>query len=214
MVRSGIARHALGIGVAVVMLAGCGGSQFATSNTLPAPAFLARSMTSPPACTGQRTTKKYGNVSVQLKIKGGSFCIPAFGGFGGTMQYPGVERSVNLTIRTSTENIYDEPLLGSGTPIVYLNLHFHAGTHFGSNLESGGGLTSHVIHPNDAYTAYGIVAVGHLVLMFPPCYTVATKGPYGGVLPDLGDLFSNTTVTGAGYGVIEIYSGAQVSQAC
>ena len=50
--------------------------------------------------------------------------------------------------------------------------------------------------------------------MFPPCYTVATQGPYGGVLSNIGDLFSDTTITGAGFGVIEIYPGAQVSQEC
>jgi hypothetical protein len=117
-------------------------------------------------------------------------------------------------MRTSIENIYNEPQLGNGTSIVYLNLHFHAGTHFDSNVKSKGGLTSAAIYPGDKYTAYGIVAVGHLELMFPPCYSVATQGPYGGVLPNLGGLVSNTTVTGAGYGVIEIYSGQQVSQEC
>src|SRR5580704_2912157 len=214
MTRLNTGRHALGLGVAVIILAGCGGSQTSITNAVPAPATAARALTGPPTCKGQRTTKKFGSISVKLKTKGGSFCIPEFGGFGGSMQYPGVERSVKLTIRTSTENIYNEPQLGTGASIVYLNLHFHAGTHFGSHLKSKGGLTSETIQAGDAYTAYGIVAVGHLVLMFPPCYTVATQGPYGGVLPNLGNLFSDTTVTGAGYGVIEIYSGAQVSQEC
>jgi hypothetical protein len=182
--------------------------------TMTAPATSARAVTGPPTCKDQRTTKNYGNITVALKTKGGSFCVPAFGGFGGSMQYPGVERSVKLTIRTSTKNIYDEPQLGTGTSIVYLNLHFRAGTHFGSNLKSKGGLTSPRISAGDTYTAYGIVAVGHLDLMFPPCYTVATQGPYGGVLPNLGNLFGGTTITGAGYGVIEIYSGEQVSQGC
>lgn len=204
----------IAIGIAVIMLAGCGGTQAAPSSTVPAPATFARVLTGPPTCKGQRTTKKFGNITVKLKTKGGSFCIPAFGGFGGSMQYPGVERSVKLTIRTSAKNIYNEPQLGNGTSIVYLNLHFRAGTHFGSNLKSEGGLTSQTIYSGDTYTAYGIVAVGHLDMMFPPCYTVATQGPYGGVLPNLGDLFSGTTITGAGYGVIEIYSGEQVSQEC
>lgn len=214
MIGFGTVRHALGIGVAVIMLAGCTGSQTATSSTVPAPARFARAMTGPPTCKGQRTTKNYGNITVKLRAKGGSFCIPAFGGFGGSMQYPGVERSVKLTVRTSTKDIYNEPQLGNGTSIVYLNLHFHAGTHFGSNLKSKGGLTSQAISPGGTYTAYGIVAVGRLVLMFPPCYAVAVQGPYGGVLPNLGRLFSDTTITGAGYGVIEIYSGEQVSQEC
>lgn len=214
MIGFGAGRHALGFGVAVIMLAGCAASQTATSSTVPASATLARAMTNPPTCKGQRTTKRYGSITVKLRAKGGSLCIPAFGGFGGSMQYPGVERSVKLTVRTSTKNIYNEPQLGNGTSIVYLNLHFHAGTHFGSNLKSKGGLTSPAIYPGGAYTAYGIVAVGHLILMFPPCYAVATQGPYGGVLPNLGHLVSDTTITGAGYGVIEIYSGEQVSQEC
>jgi hypothetical protein len=196
------------------MLAGCGGSPAAMSGTVPAPAAFAPAVTGPPACKRQRTTKNYGDVNAELKPKGGAFCIPAFAGFGGTIEYPGVDRSAELTIRTSTENLYDEPLLGTGTPLVYLNLHFHAGTHFRSKLKAKGGLTSQALYSGDTYTAYGIVAVGHLVLMFPPCYTVATQGPYGGVLPNLGGLFPNTTITGIGFGVIEIYSGEQVTQAC
>ncbi len=193
-----------------LLLTACG----QPSGTMPAPASFVRALTGPPACKGQNTNKKYGTITVTLKTRSGSFCIPAFGGFGGSMQYPSVNRSVKLTIRTSTANIYNEPQLGTGTSIVYLNLHFHAGTHFSSNLKSQGGLTSKAINAGGTYTAYGIVAVGHLVLMFTPCYTVATQGPYGGVLSNLGDLFSNTTITGAGYGVIEIYSGEQVSQEC
>jgi hypothetical protein len=214
MIRFTTGRHALGIGAAVIMLAGCAGSQTAINGTVPASATFARAVTGPPACKGQRTTKKFGDITATLKAKGGAFCIPAFGGFGGSMQYPGVDGSVKLTIRTSTQNIYNEPQLGTGTSIVYLNLHFHAGTHFGSKLRSQGGLTSQSIYAGNTYTAYGIVAVGNLDLMFPPCYTVATEGPYGGVLPNLGDLFSSTTITGAGYGVIEIYSGEQVNQEC
>jgi hypothetical protein len=173
-----------------------------------------RVATAPPACARQRTTMTYGGHSQELTGHGGSFCIPAFGGFGGSLQYPAVVRPVTLDVRTSTENLYNEPQLGSGTPIVYLNLHFHAGTHFGSKLKSQGGVTSQAIQVGSSYTAYGIVAVGHLSLMFPPCYSVAVQGMYGGVLPNLGNLFAGTGITGAGYGVIEIYPGAQVSQEC
>ena len=204
--------------VAIAVLGGCAGSQPlfgapAAPSLAGGPSYAER-RGAPPACAGQRTTKRFGSLRVRLKATGGAFCIPAFGGFGGSMAYPGVERAAALTIRTSTQNIYDEPQLGSGTSIVYVNLHFHAGVHFGSNLRHNGGLTSQTITPGEPYTAYGIVAVGHLDLMFPPCVAVATQGPYGGVLPNIGTLFRNATVTGAGYGVIEIYAGAQVSQAC
>jgi hypothetical protein len=210
----GFGRTGLVLCVAAVSVAGCGGTPMAAGGIVTAPASFSRAVTGPPACNGQRTTKKFGDITTRLRAKGAAFCIPAFGGFGGTMEYPGAGPAVKLTIRTSTENIYDEPQLGTGTSIVYLNLHFHAGTHFRSNLKSKGGLTSETIDAGDVYTAYGIVQVGHLVLMFPPCYALATQGPYGGVLPNLGHLFSGTGVTGAGYGVIEVYSGAQVSEEC
>jgi hypothetical protein len=208
--------RAFGTGMVLAALYGCNGSQTPLAGTMPAPAAVTRAASGPPVCKGQRTTKKYGNITVTLRTKGGAFCVPSFGGFGGSIEYPGVEQAAKLTIRTSTQNIYDEPQLGStGESIVYLNLHFRAGTHFGSTLKSSSsGLTSESFYSGDTYTAYGIVTVGHLALMFPPCYTVATQGPYGGVLPNLGGLFSDTTVTGAGYGVVEIYSGAQVTQAC
>jgi hypothetical protein len=214
MVRLGILRYALSLAVAVITLTGCGGAQSTTSGAVFPRALLSPAAVGPPSCKGQRTTKKYGSISAKLKTKGGSFCVPAFGGFGGAIQYPRVERSVKLTMRTSTKNIYNEPQLGNGTSIVYLNLHFHAGTHFGANVKTKNGLTSATIYAGNEYTAYGIVAVGHLELMFPPCYAVAVQGPYGGVLQNLGGLVSNSTITGSGYGVIEIYSGQQVSQAC
>lgn len=167
-----------------------------------------------PQCKDQRMAKRYAQVKARLKTRGGAFCVPAFHDFSGAIAYPSVARSVELTLRSSTKDIYDEPQLGSGTAIFYLNLHFHAGTHFRKKLRAQGGLTGSEIAPGRPYTAFGIVAVGHLVLRFPPCYAVATQGPYGGVLANVGELFSDTTITGAGYGVIEIYSGEQVSQPC
>jgi hypothetical protein len=193
-----------------LMLAGC--SQFAGS--VPPPETTVRVATAPPQFKNQHTRGKYASIRVKLKTKADSFCVPEFHGFGGTIEYAGVDRSVELALRSSTENIYDEPLLGSGAPIFYLNLHFLAGTQFGSKFKSQGGLTGATIQSGQPYTAFGVVAVGHLVLMFPPCYAVATQGAYGGVLPGLGALFSDTTITGAGYGVVEIYPGMQVSQEC
>jgi hypothetical protein len=200
---------------ALVLLAGCDGSRTATNGATLAPDAVRPAATSVPSCVGQRTTSKYGELTARLKRTGGSLCIPAYGGFGGSMQYPRVDRSAKLTIRTSLEDLYDEPQLGnSGAPMVYINLHFHRGTHFGNRVQSNAGLTSAAIVPGDSYTAYGIVGVGHLILRFPPCYSVAVSGPDGGIFPNLGNLFNEITITGAGYGVIEIYSGEQVSQTC
>jgi|SRR5580698_5179048 hypothetical protein len=212
--RSFGGRYILGVVAAVNVLAACSGPQAATSGSAPAVAPLTQVASATASCDGQRTNKRYGEITVRLKPAGGSLCIPAFAGFGGSIEYPRVQHSAKLTVRTSSQNLYDEPQLGTGTSIVYLNLHFHAGDHFGKKVRSDLGLTSEAIVPGDTYTAYGIVGAGHLILYFPPCYSIATQGSYGGIFPNLGNLVSETTVTGAGYGVIEIYSGQQVSQEC
>jgi hypothetical protein len=190
------------------------------ASSLP-PAYAARAASAiaspdliPPKCKGQKDDKKRASLRVTLSTKGGSFCIPEFDGFGGSFEYPKLERSVVLTVRTSTSNIYNQRLLGSGTPILYSNLHFRASTHFAAHVKSKGGLTSAQIEPGEPYTAYGLISVGHLVRLFPPCYSDATKGRYGGLIPNIGGVLRNVTITGAGYGVIEIYSGKQVSQEC
>jgi hypothetical protein len=173
-----------------------------------------RPQTSPPACRGQHTTAKYAGKSFMLSTAGGHFCIPSFGGYGGSVQYPAVNRSIELTVHTSIANIYGEPDLGSGSPLVYVNLHFHEGTEFGTAYAQKGGLTSASLQAGQPYTAFGIVAVGHLDRMFTPCYAIATSGKYGGVFPDLGELLSGVTITGDGFGVIEIYAGQQTSTSC
>lgn len=195
---------------ATAAIAACGHA----GGTLPGSPAFSTSAAAPPGCAGQRKARKYAQIKVELRKRGGSFCVPEFHGFGGTIEYPGVDRKAELVLRSSTQNIYDQPQLGSGTAIFYLNLHFLAGTHFGTKFGTKGGLTAEQIEVNQPYTAFGIVTVGHLALMFPPCYAIATQGPYGGVLPRLGELFADTTITGAGYGAIEVYSGAQVSQQC
>ncbi len=180
----------------------------------PVPAPLAARASAPPQCAGQRPGRRYAQLRVTLKKKGSAFCVPEFRGFGGSIQYPGVERPVVLVLRSSIKNIYYDPQLGSGTSLFYLNLHFLAGTHFGTSVGSGGGLTSKKIQAGQPYTAFGMVTVGHLALMFPPCYAIATQGQYGGVVSGVGELFAGTTITGNGYGVIEIYPGEQVTQQC
>jgi hypothetical protein len=204
-------RSAAGALTALFVLAACG--QLGTGNPSRV-AAAARPEMKPPQCKDQRTARRYAQIKVTLGAKGALVCIPEFGGYGGSMEYPGVDKSVLLTIRTSRKNIYDEPQLGSGESLVYLNLRFSTNTHFASTVKSKGGLTSEKLQSGQTYTAFGIVQVGHLALMLTPCYATATSGPYGGVFPSLGELFTDKTITGAGYGVIEIYSGGQTGTQC
>ena len=202
---------------ALAAATGCG----QTGNTAgvpPATALTAASdvpQTTALRCAGQHGTKKYAQLDVKLRTHKSDFCVPAFQGYGGTIEYPAVERPARLILRSATKNLYYDPLLGTtGVPMFYLNLHFRAGARFGMHFSPTGGLTGSAIVAGQSYTAYGIVTVGHLALMLAPCTTVATQGTYGGVLSGLGFMFAGRTVTGAGFGVIEIYSGAQVTQQC
>jgi hypothetical protein len=206
---------------ATALLAGCAqaGSSVAvtpgmTVSALRSAAPAHTTAGNPPRCQGQRSRKHYAQTVTKLKRSGGSVCIAEFHGFGGTLEYPTVERSIKLTNRTTVADIYNEPELGSGNPLLYLNLHFSENTRFGASVPSQGGLESAKFVSGQAYTAFGQVQVGHLAFMFTPCYSIATSGAYGGLLPNVGALFDNAIITGNGFGVIEIYAGAQVSQEC
>ncbi|MBV8530554.1 MAG: hypothetical protein JO104_04500 [Candidatus Eremiobacteraeota bacterium] len=168
----------------------------------------------PPKCKGQKDTKDYASLTVKLSTKGGSFCIPEYGGFGGTIEYPGAKPSVKLKLISSTKDYNHLPQLGSGTAIFYLQLALSGGTSFGTNVRAGGGLTSKKIAPGKPYTAYGQATISGFKFGFGPCYAVATKGKYGGVVGGIGTLLKGVTIPSAASGVIEVYSGKQTSTKC
>ncbi len=168
----------------------------------------------PPACKGQKDAKQYASLTVTLSTKGGSLCIPEFGGFGGTVKYPSANPSVNLTLISSIKNYNHQPELGQGTPIFYLQLALSGGTSFGTKVGAGGGLTSKQIDPGKPYTAYGQAVISGFKFDFGPCYAVAKKGKYGGVIGGIGTLLKGESIPFAASGVVEIYSGQQTSTPC
>ena len=167
-----------------------------------------------PQCKGQQNSKQYASITVTLSGKGGSFCIPTFHGFGGSVNYPSANPSVQLTVTSSTKNYNNMPNLGSGTPLFYLQLALSGGTQFGSNVKAGGGLTGKTFVVGDTYTVFGQAKVSGVPVNLPPCYAVATKGKYGPVVSGVGTLLKNQTVPTAATAVNEIYSGQQASQQC
>ncbi|MBV8280536.1 MAG: hypothetical protein JO347_00545 [Candidatus Eremiobacteraeota bacterium] len=179
-----------------------------------APPAVALPDAGPPACKGQKTTKNYASLTVTLSTKGGTFCIPAYGGFGGSVSYPGANPSVKLNLISSTKNYNHLPQLGKGTAIFYLQLALSGGTSFGSHVQAGGGLTAKKIVPGKPYTAYGQATISGFTFPFGPCYAVAKKGKYGGVIGGIGTLLKGQTIFAAASGLIEIYSGKQTSTKC
>jgi len=179
-----------------------------------APQRIAIPDRNPPKCKGQKDSKKYSSVTATLSTKGGSFCIPEFGGFGGKVKYPGANPSVKLTVTTSTTNYDQMPQLGQGNPIVYLQLGISGKTSFAYKAGVGGGLTSKSITPGQPYTAYGQAKIYGFPVNFGPCYAVATKGKYGGVLGGIGTLLQGASVPAAATAVVEVYSGNQGGGEC
>ena len=168
----------------------------------------------PPDCKGQKTTKDYASVMETLSTAGGSLCVPAFGEFGGTIDYPPANPSVALDLTSSTTNYDRMPNLGTGTPIFYMQLAIQGATSFGSNVDAGGGLTSKTIHPRKPYTVYGKAVIFHIPFNFGPCYTRASKGKYGGVIGGVGTLLEGAQIPGAATAVVEIYAGKQTRTKC
>jgi len=213
-------RASIGI-AAAALLAACAQHDAALTPAPLAPAVgagarmpLALPDKTPPKCKGQKSTKKYASLTVQLSTKGGSFCIPEFGGFGGTVKYPSANPSVALTLTSSTTNYAHLPELGTGKAIFYLQLATSGRTSFGQNTAAGGGLTGKKIVPGKPYTAYGEAVIFSIQFNFGPCYATATKGKYGGVIGGIGTVLKGLSIPVAASGAIEIYAGKQTSTPC
>jgi hypothetical protein len=170
--------------------------------------------TSPPPCKGQQTTQQYATVEEQLQAAGGKLCVPAFAGFGGKIAYPNVNPSIDVTITSSTTNYNGMPNLGSGTPILYIQLSISGATSFGQSLPHGGALAGAGIVPAQIYTAFGQASAFGFKQNLPPCYARAGKSTYGGKLGGFGKLLEGQSAPGAATAVVEIYSGKQASAKC
>jgi hypothetical protein len=178
------------------------------------PLATAEGKTSPPACKDQKTTKQYAMVDEQLHAAGGKACIPSFGGFGGKMSYPSLKPAIGITLIDSTTNYNNMPELGSGTPILYIQLSISGQTSFGRTPPHGGALVGSAIIPSKTYTTFGQASAFGIKENLPPCYSVAGKSSYGGKLGGLGTLLEGQSVPGAAQAVVEIYPGKQATQKC
>jgi hypothetical protein len=202
------------VGAVAGLLAACarsGGPMPPFGSLTPQTTALAEN---PPQCEGQKNAKDYASVTETLTTQGGSLCIPEFGGFGGTVKYPSANPSVNVSLISSTSDYDNLPQLGSGTAIFYLQLAISGGTSFGNKVRRGGGLTSSTIQPNEPYTVFGEVVVDSIPFQFSPCYAIAKKGKYGGVIGGVGTLLKGEQVPTKASGFIEIYSGRQADGKC
>jgi len=169
----------------------------------------------PAPCTDQKTKKDYASVAETLETTGGSICIPAIAGFGGSLEYPAADPSIHTTLISSAVDYNKKlPQLGSGTPLFYLQISLSGATTFGANAPVGGGLVGPAFVAGHTYTALGQVSAFGETLPLPGCWLKAGKSAFGGSIGGLGSLLKGQNVPAAVQGIIEIQSGKQASQKC
>jgi len=216
----------LGAAVAVAVLAGCAGISAAMPQTgLAAPNAqlgaesnrIAPGVSAPPNCKGQKDSKDYAVVASQaMPEKGGSLCVPAFGGWGGAIQYPETQSSTKLTVSlTSSTTAYTggrfPPVKGA---IFYLQWAFSYPPYFDPTLPKGNPLVSSHLTPKQTYT------IGLWVYYYAlgwssevSCYQVAESSKYGGALEEAGAVFENLDLAEK-TGAIEVFKGKLTSTQC
>jgi hypothetical protein len=216
----------LGAAIAVAVLAGCAGNSAAIPRTgLAAPNAqsgvesnpIAPDVSAPPKCKGQKDTKDYAVVAKQaMPEAGGSLCVPAFGGWGGEIQYPKTQSSTKLSVSlTSSTKAYSggrfPPVTGA---IFYLQWAFSYPPYFDPTLPKGNPLVSSHLKPKKPYT------IGLWVYYYAlgwssevSCYQVAAKAKYGGSLAAVGAVFDNLEL-GEKTGAIEVFKGKLVTNQC
>jgi hypothetical protein len=106
------------------------------------------------------------------------------------------------------------PNLGSGTPILYIQLSISGATSFGQTLPAGGALVGAGIVPKQIYTAFGQASAFGFKQNLTPCYSRAGKSRYGGKLGGFGKLLEGQSAPSAATAVVEIYPGKQASLKC
>jgi hypothetical protein len=103
--------------------------------------------------------------------------------------------------------------MGSGAPMFYIEFKIGA-VAFGTTLKNSSGLTGSAITAGRSYTAFGEAIIDSQKIVLGPCYAIATKGPYGGVIGGLGSLVEGRSVPSTATGAIEIYPGKAISTKC
>lgn len=96
----------------------------------------------------------------------------------------------------------------------YFQLSIAKSTTFEKGLDAGGGFTSPSFKAGQSYTAYGDVVVASIELKHKPCYVVAAKGKYGGVLGGLAKVRRSDEFPAPATAFLEIYPGKLVTNKC
>jgi hypothetical protein len=221
-IRRAPARRRLGSLAVAAFLAGCSGGSLIPSQGVALSSDSGVTVGLPDAgpspCKGQKNTKHYSSLGSQpLKSGGGSVCVPAFGGWGGALQYPPIDASSTIALVSSTTAYAggNFPPPGSQKPIFYVQFNLNGILTFNSPLPNGNGFVSIHVVPKKTYTAelfQYYPGIGWSSVM-NACYSVAKKVTVGGGIPRVGSVFVNQSFREPS-GIIEVFSGKLSTNKC
>lgn len=189
MIRLNLRRCALSLCASLSVLAGCGGnvplvqpiqigSAYKTSQN------AVDDTRTPRKCKGQ-TPIPHGAQVVEYISRGGeALCAPSFGGFGGELGFPGAHPPGKIKLMVDSNQVMKLGDLKAIFTLEWLPAWQFA---FGSTAPPGG-ITGKQLIPGKTYTAYGSYSFDGGSAKVGPCYSVASRGKFGGVFKNLGTL--------------------------
>jgi hypothetical protein len=212
-------RNHLIAALTAVSLAACGGSQVLTQTNGVPLSVAAPDIAQIPACKGQKNTKEYASIAAKpLSAKGGSLCVPRFGGWGVSMNYPGPTTpgaAMGLISSTTAYNPALFPPGGSVNPIFYIQFGLNrSAVIFGAKLPAAVGLASKSLKVGKVYTVQGASDVGSLWDSLGECYTKAVSSKYGATIRGVGFVLENVHMGASSSGVIVVLPGKLASDKC
>jgi hypothetical protein len=146
----------------------------------------------------------------RIPKQGATLCVPSFRGFGGDLGFPGVKPApepVKLIV-----TVPQRGMKLSRTPIFSLQWLPSAQFTFGKTAPPGG-ISGVVMTPGKTYTGYGVIGFPGGSKKVGPCYSVATRGRYGGVFNNLGTLMEKQGGSFIAWD-LTIYAGKEATRRC
>ncbi|MFZ0574234.1 MAG: hypothetical protein WA304_08000 [Candidatus Cybelea sp.] len=190
-----------------VLMAGCGGNPPVPATYIGiSPRGISTAKAGPPRCEGQVITHGHAEVTERIPRKGATLCVPSFSGFGGLLGFPGVRpapQPVKLIVTVPKKTLH---------PI--FNLEWLPAEQFTfGKAAPPGGISGSTMTPGKTYTGYAVIYFKGSHKEVAPCYSVASRGKYGGVFNGLGTLMEKQGGSFLSWDLM-IFDGKDTSHKC
>ncbi|MFY9664934.1 MAG: hypothetical protein WAK19_10825, partial [Candidatus Cybelea sp.] len=136
-------------------------------------------------------------------------CVPSFDGFGGELGFPGAHPPGRIKLIVESKHY-----LKLGKLKAIFTLQWLPGWQFSFGpIAPPGGITGKKIIPGKTYTAYGQYDFDGGHTNVGPCYSIASRGQFGGVFKNLGTLMEKRSGSFFVW-TLGIYPGKEAKSRC